>query len=103
MCGSRIAICASPSAWLDRTDTLRIEAQLQRAVAAAAEGDFSCRIEQRSQENPFLKTLIDSLHRILEQSGQAFASSANTACDIAAGNPSMSCRASAIWRKSMIS
>ncbi len=72
--------------WLDRTDTLRIEAQLQRAVAAAAEGDFSCRIEQRSQENPFLNTLIDALHRILAQSGQAFASIANTAGDIAAGN-----------------
>ncbi|MEZ5456575.1 MAG: Cache 3/Cache 2 fusion domain-containing protein [Lysobacteraceae bacterium] len=72
--------------WLDRTDTLRIEAQLQGAVAAAAEGDFSRRIEQRSQENPFLNTLIDALHRILAQSERAFTAVANTAADIAAGN-----------------
>ncbi len=72
--------------WLDRTETLRIEAQLQRAVAAAADGDFGRRIEQRSQDNPFLNTLIDALHRILAQSEQAFAAVANTAADIAAGN-----------------
>jgi len=72
--------------WLDRTETLRIEAQLQSAVAAAAEGDYGRRIEQRSEDNPFLNTLIDALHRILSQSQQAFSAIATAAADIAAGN-----------------
>jgi methyl-accepting chemotaxis protein len=62
--GSRIGYAVE---WRDRTDAVAVEAEINAVVQAAAEGDFSRRIELRkSGSNAFFVDLVEGFNRVLD-------------------------------------
>ncbi|MDD5249773.1 MAG: methyl-accepting chemotaxis protein [Rhodocyclaceae bacterium] len=65
--GDRLGTVAE---WLDRTDEVRVEEEVQHIVAAAARGEFDARIDTQDKEGFFAK-LGEEINMLLDNTQQA--------------------------------
>jgi len=70
--------------WLDRTQELKIEREVNVMVAQAIDGDLTARIDENGKEG-FFKTLSEGMNRLIGNMGDVVRAMASAAAEVSAG------------------
>jgi methyl-accepting chemotaxis protein len=70
--------------WLDRTDEIAIEEEVQATVAAAVEGNLTARVREEGKEG-FFKSLAGGVNRLIGSTAEVMRTIANAASEVGTG------------------